>query len=282
MPVAGGNNLFCAGYVETAPVDTSYEIVGAQNEKDGHIYAQGDYLYLSFGASRGAKIGDVYSVIRPRGQVKTRWTDKQNLGFYVQEVGAVELIGVKNDVSVAKVKTSCDNLMLGDLLQPIPNRINPMLVQRPALNLFADIRGKNSGRIFMARDQQELLGQNTIVYIDLGAEDNVKPGDYLTIYRSLGTGNIIDRQFGESISARDAGFQSSEYRGGRFSNQAPRKSGAKARGKVVTTNEAKEDRPSLQRILGEMVIINVKEKTATALITRSASEIHTGDKVAVQ
>ena len=63
MPVASGNNLYCAGYVETAPVDTSYEIVGAQNEKDGHIYAQGDYLYMSFGANRGAKIGDVYSVI---------------------------------------------------------------------------------------------------------------------------------------------------------------------------------------------------------------------------
>ncbi len=129
----------------------------------------------------------------------------------------------------------------------------------------------------MARDGQELLGRETIVYIDLGAEDNVSVGDYLTIFRPLGTGNILDRQQDESVSARD------EYRGGKFSNQAARKSGSKARGKVVTTNEAKEGRQeNLRRVLGEMVILNVKEKTATAIITRSASEIHTGDRVELQ
>jgi hypothetical protein len=31
-----------------------------------------------------------------------------------------------------------------------------------------------------------------------------------------------------------------------------------------------------------MVILNVKERTATALITRNAQEIHTGDWVEVQ
>jgi hypothetical protein len=31
-----------------------------------------------------------------------------------------------------------------------------------------------------------------------------------------------------------------------------------------------------------MVILNVKERTATALITRNAGEIHTGDMVEVQ
>ena len=34
--------------------------------------------------------------------------------------------------------------------------------------------------------------------------------------------------------------------------------------------------------VGEIVILNVKEKTATAVITRTAQEIHTGDWVEVQ
>ena len=35
-----------------------------------------------------------------------------------------------------------------------------------------------------------MVTRNDIVYIDLGSEDQIKRGDYLTIYRPLGTGNI--------------------------------------------------------------------------------------------
>jgi hypothetical protein len=283
MPVAGSNNLYCAGYVETGTVNTADEIVGAEDEIEQRIFAQGDEVYISMGANRGVKVGDMFSVIRPRGRVETRWTSKRNLGFYVQEVGAIEVINVKAEVSVARIKTSCDNFLLGDLVQAIPSRTSPVFEQRPALNLFADSSGKSNGRIFMARDGQEMLGREQIVYIDLGAEDNVKVGDYLTIYRPLGTGNIFDNEPSETVSAREEGFQSDEYRGGKFSNQAARKSGDKANGRVVTTKEARRGRPSnLRNVVGELVILNVKEKTATAVITRTAREVHTGDRVELQ
>ena len=74
-------------------------------------------VYINVGANRGVNVGDMLSVVRPRGQVKTRWTRKGDLGFYVQEVGALEVIRVKNEVSVARVKMSCDNFLLGDLVQ---------------------------------------------------------------------------------------------------------------------------------------------------------------------
>lgn len=283
MPVAAGNNLYCAGYVETGTVNTANEIVGADFEQDGHIFSQGDNLYISLGANRGVKVGDKFAVIRPRGRVETRWSKKDNLGFYVQELGAVEVVNVKAEVSVAKIVTSCDNFLLGDLVQPIPTRTSPLFEKRPALDIFSDSTGKTSGRIFMARDNQELLGREQIVYIDLGSEDNVKVGDYLTIYRPLGKGNIVDRVPDESVSAREEGFQSDEYHGGKFSNQAGRKSGEKARGRVVTTERAKRGRPkTLRNVVGELVILNVKEKTATAVITRTAQEIHTGDQVELQ
>lgn len=283
MPVAGSNNLYCAGYVETGAVNTANEIVGAEEEQEQNLYSQNDYVYVSMGANRGVKVGDLFSVIRPRGRVETRWTKKKNLGFYVQEVGAVEIVNVKAEVSVARVVSSCDNLLLGDLLQPTPSRTSPAFQQRPALNRFSDSSGKTSGRIFMARDGQEMLGREQIVYIDLGAEDNVSVGDYLTIYRSLGTGSIFENDEKESVSARDEGFQGDEFRGGKFSNQAPRKSGGNANGKVVTNVEAKERRPNgLRKVVGELVILNVKEKTATAVITRTAQEVLTGDRVEIQ
>jgi hypothetical protein len=283
MPIAGNNNLYCAGYVETGDVNTANEIVGAEDEQEQNIYARGDNVYISMGTNRGVKVGDMFSVIRPHGQVETRWSKKNNLGFYVQEVGAVEVINVKAEVSVARIVSSCDNLLLGDLLQPTPARTSPLFEKRPALNVFADSSGKTSGRIFMARDGREMLGREQVVYIDLGTEDNVKVGDYMTIYRPLGRGNLFENDEDESLSAREAGFQSEEFRGGKFSNQAPRKSGSRANGRIVTTEKAKEGRPAgLRKVVGELVILNVKEKTATAVITRTAQEIHTGDRVELQ
>jgi hypothetical protein len=282
MRVAERNNVYCAGYVQSSPIDTSRKIVGAVEEQDGFFYSENNVVYINAGANKGVQVGDMLTVVRPRGQVKTRWTRKGSLGFYAQEVGALEVIRVKPQVSVARVKMSCDNLLLGDLVQPMQVRVAPEYNQRPPLDLYADPNGKKVGRLFMSRDNAEVLTRDYIVYIDLGAEDNVQVGDYLTIFRRLGSGNPYFGDWGETVSARDPGFQSFEYKGGRFSNQAPRKSGNQAKGKVVTTEAAKDDRPYIRKVVGEMVILNVKERTATAVITRTAQEIHTGDWVEVQ
>lgn len=283
MAVAGANNLYCAGFLQTMKVDTSRKIVGAVNEQEQNVYSSGNYVYINAGASSGVKVGDLFAVIRPRGQVETRWTKKGDLGFYVQEVGALEVVNVKNEVAVAMVKVSCDNLLLGDLVQQIPARKSPMYSQRPRLDLFSDANGKATGRIVMARDTADLISRDQIVYIDLGSEDGVNVGDYLTVYRPLGKGNIFSKQEKETVSARDENFQTDTYRGGKFSNQAARKSGDEADGRVVTTEAAKRDRPAnLRKVVGEMVILNVQGKTATGVITRTAQEIHPGDWVEVQ
>lgn len=283
MSVAMRNNLYCAGYIQTAPINTDFEVVGASDEREQNIYFENDYLYISRGATSGVKVGDMFAVTRPRGQFKTRFSNKGKLGVYVEEVGAVEVVRVKSDVSVARVTTSCDNFLLGDLLQPIPARVSPLFQQRPMFDLFAEPTGKTQGRIVLARDGREALSAEQIVYIDLGAEDNVRIGDYFTIYRPLGTGGVVNSDQPESLSARDDGFQSEAYRGGKFSIQAPRKRGSDADGRIVTRRDAKKGRPrDLRKIVGELVILNVKERTATALITRNAQEIHTGDRVEQQ
>ncbi|HEX8247356.1 MAG TPA: hypothetical protein VF599_04160 [Pyrinomonadaceae bacterium] len=283
LPVAARNNLYCAGYIQNAPVNTDFEVVGASDEREQNVYAENDYVYLSRGANRGVKVGDMFAVTRPRGKFRTRFSRKGTLGIYVEEVGAVEVVNVKSEVSVARVVTSCDTFLLGDLLQPIPARVSPVFQPRPMFDLFAEPTGKAQGRIVLARDSREALSAEQVVYIDLGAEDNVSVGDYLTIYRPLGTGGVLNSDQHVSLSARDDGFQSETYRGGKFSNQAPRKSGSEAEGKIVSRRDAKRRRPSgLRKVVGEMVILNVKERTATALITRNAQEIHTGDMVELQ
>ena len=284
MRVAERNNLYCAGYVQTAPLDIRHRIVAGLEHVEKFYYSGNDVIFLNAGGESGIKVGDMLSVVRPRGQVQTRWTNKNGgLGYYVQEVGAIEVIRVKRDVAVAKVKVSCDNFVLGDVLVPMDERVAPDYRQREALDLFSDPTGKAMGRLFMARGTGELIAKEFVVYIDLGEEDNVKVGDYLTIFRWLNEGNVTFGYWGESVSARDAGFESDAFRGGKFSNQAASKSGSTAEGRVITTIKAKEGRPDdLRRVVGEMVILNVKERTATALVTRNVGEIHPGDWVEVQ
>src|SRR5688572_33001369 len=112
--------------------------------------------------------------------------------------------------------------LLGDLLVDIPVRESPLQRAETNLDRFADPSNKQVGRLMMAKDNRELLTKNDIVYIDLGGEDNVKRGDYLTIYRPLGTGNLTRIDNEEMARNRATGFQSDRYRGGGIGNQASR------------------------------------------------------------
>ncbi len=275
------NNVYCAGYVQKSPIDTERRLIGAVGEADQYIYSENNEVYVNVGANRGVKVGDMMAVVRPKGQVRTKWSNKGDLGFYVQEVGAVEVIRVKSDHSIARIKTSCDNFLLGDLVQPWQERTSPSFTTRPAFDRFADPSGKAMGRLFMARDGQEMVTRDQIVYVDLGAEDNVRVGDMLTVFRPLGTGNIEPGP-PSAVIARDYGYQSEVYRGGKFSNQSSRKKGSEATGRQVTNKGAKDGRPAIRKVVGEAVVLNVKERTATVVITRTAGEIHTGDWVEVQ
>ena len=291
-PVAGESRLFCAGHIRYQRFGYTPEIVGAEEEQEQRTYSDGDIVYLNAGSAQGLKEGQTYQIIRPRGDVKG--VHRQKIGFlgtYVQDVGQLEIFKVRQETSAAKITFTCDTALLGDLIVELPVRESPL--QRPDGNLdrFADPSGKQVGRLMMAKDNRELLTRNDIVYIDLGGEDNVKRGDYLTIWRPLGTGNITRNDNEEMARNRATGFQSDRYRGGGFSNQGSRAkdetsvvdADGRYRYRPITSREVKKDRPDMPRkIVGEMVILEVQSRTATAIITRVASEVHTGDWVEIQ
>lgn len=283
MPVALGNNLYCAGFIQTAKFNTSLEIVGGDEEGETRNYKQGDYMYISGGSAKGVEVGDEFSIIRPRGIEHSKFSKKGRLGVYTRELGVAEIVEVRSDVSVAKITLACDDVLLGDLLLPLDTRVSPLKRPEEVMDRFASPNGKSVGRIVLARDGHESVTKDQIVYIDLGAEDNIKTGDYFTIYRPLGQKDIFPFTNNETGNAKDKGYESNRYRGGTFSNNTPRKGGESGTGDVVTTDKAKSGRPKdLRKVVGEVVILNVKERTATAVITRVIQEVHPGDFVELQ
>jgi hypothetical protein len=279
--LASGRNLYCAGVIQRAPVSTATKIIGAQHEADRFTFSQNDLLVINMGRNSGLNVGDVLSVVRPRGAVKSSWSRKGDLGFLVQELGSVEVVDVKNEVSSVRVKHSCENFSLGDLVRPFDRR-DPLVMtgQARTVDAIMERTGGAAGRVIMGRDNAEMMARDSIAYIDLGAEDNLRVGDMVTIFRRLDKGNLTRLPDRESASARDYGFPSDEYKGGRFSNQSMRKTGETAGGRELTTRSVRNDRPSgLSKVVGEAVVIRVAERTATVVITRNNQEVHTGDWV---
>jgi hypothetical protein len=290
-PAASRTDLYCAGFIQYVPFPTpAMQIVGGEQEQEQRVYSEGDYVFINAGSRQGVRVGDTFSVIRPRGKLTSKFTKKRGyLGVYVRELGQLRVIEVKERVAVAFVETSCETILNGDLVQPSPQRISPRERTEVALDRFADPSGKQKGRIVLARDSREMLSRSQIVFIDLGAEDQIKAGDYFTIYRPSGTGNITTFENEEIAISGSGGFESERYAGGRYSNESqrtkdyPNTPGLYIRNEAVTTHEIKRHRPPVPRkVVGELVVLSVQTRTATAIITRVAQEIYTGDYVEMQ
>lgn len=290
--VAGTTTLYCAGHIKYQRFGNVPEIVGAEQEQEQKEFTDGDVVYLNWGSQQGIKEGDRFQIVRPRGELKGVHREKKGfLGIYVQEVGMLEVFKVKENTSFAQITFTCNSILLGDLLTRVPYRESPSVRTEVALDRFVDPSNKQKGRLMMARDGRELLTRSDIVYIDLGSEDKVAPGDYLTIYRPLGTGTVTTVDNEENARGRAKGFASDRFKGGGFSIQAQRaKEDTAFRNgngyyyyRPITTKQIKRDRPKMPRkIVGEMVIIDVQTRTATAVITRVSAEVHTGDWVEIQ
>jgi len=285
--VVKDDELSCGGMIEYAPAARRLEIIGGEEEQEQNVFSTGDVVYLSGGANLDLRVGEELSIARPRGQFKSDFSRKKGfLGVYTQELGRLRITQVREQVSVAEITSACGEIYFGDYLRSLPNRQAPAGRAATPIDRFATASGKQQGRIVLAREGRELVSRNQVVFIDLGEEDSVKVGDYLTVFRPVGKGNITNFRDEEIVVPASGGFQSEEYKGGKFSNQATRVKSPNETGvygPVVTSPDIKKRRPQLPRkIVGEMVIIATEQRTATAIITRTAQEITTGDYVEVQ
>jgi hypothetical protein len=285
-PVAKEKEMTCGGYMAVDPPEVSMEIVGGEQEQEQHQFSQGNNLYISGGHQQGLRTGQELSVIRPRGQFKSAWSRKEKLGVYTMEIGRLKVIEVGESTSVVLVQRSCEAMLLGDLVVPISERTAPIVQLPERLDHFANPTGKQNGRIVLARGGVEMPTVNDVVFIDLGKEDNLREGDILTIYRANDTPRFVTKHEEEISRNSTRPFESDKFKGGQFSIDASRtknQSASTIHTESATTSYIKNRRPAVPRkVVGEMVVTNVQQRTASAVITRVTQEVHTGDSVETQ
>lgn len=193
-PVALGAeaDIYCFGYLGTPnePLPNSvasYEDVemrydpGSKNQEIGGT--QGDLLFVDGGSATGIVAGETYIVVEPSEMV-THPRTKVVVGQHYDFKGQIRIIRADERRSCAIIVASCDVIRAGDKLKPMPQLPIP-IARIPAVPGFCEPRsGKQGGFIVNAQGGwSDALADGILVEIDLGHDEQLQPGDFLTVWR---------------------------------------------------------------------------------------------------
>jgi hypothetical protein len=166
-----------------APVVSSYGLSSGDTAKYG--MAAGDIVYLDGGRAKGLTPGALFTAVLPSNRIRHPLFGDV-LGRFYSYLGRIRVLSVQEDTAIAEVVQSCDPIPVGTTLKPFEEEPVP-LGRRAGLrpvNFPAtpqELEGAPS--IVFAKDGIVTLGQDHVVFIDRGEEEDVTPGDVFTIYR---------------------------------------------------------------------------------------------------
>lgn len=122
----------------------------------------------------GAVVGQQYGIYRDMGKVKHphQW---RSPGHLVSDVGIIEVVASDSLKQIGRVVRAFTEVETGDLLGPIP----PMPVIVPSKTKTKMI--KVDGTIIALQHFRSIATIDDIVYIDLGKENGLVPGDKLFV-----------------------------------------------------------------------------------------------------
>jgi hypothetical protein len=260
-------DLYCSGFVTTRSLSHDLRILAKApgTSTEGLFSAEGEYIYLSRGTRDGVGTGDVFTVIRPTREVSSVRNNVGDLGLHYLELGQVQVITAQADFSMARVVHTCDAVSAGDQLVPFVEIDFPELPRNRPFSPTMPPTGGTTGAIAITQSVLSMIheeigtagslagirsgrfgtlsgglgGEGEIVYIDLGEGDGIATGDLFLIYRPLN----LDNRF------------------------------------VNVDRETRERLADAREVIGELVVLKVGERAATALITYSADGVVPGDRI---
>lgn len=248
-----GNDLYCAGFISAEPVAYTLRVIGGERT-DHSFYSSGDRIYISEGKNQSIEPGQFFQVVRPSSLTITN-SEKKFLGYLNQEVGVVRTVSVKEKTAIAEVLFGCEGVKNGDLLTPARRRESPLTRSFRPLDVNYENPGKLIGQIVFANGRQQIVGERSIVDIDLGTRDGVNEGDYFLIVR------------------RQENIRLSSYIAHRASGTA------EVTSQTSDGRRVKESRSLPVVVAGELVVIHTEKFASTAMITRQTREVRVGDFV---
>lgn len=206
-PLGSEDEIQCSGYIgefdEAFPhhiIGSEYEslsptLVPAQRAGDESALGEidtvkidlslGDVVYVDGGRQANLSPGDLFTVVNPREKVDHPVTGKP-IGRFYGYVGRVRVLSVQEETAIAEIVHGCMPVRVGAALTPyVPE---PVPLARRSLRV--GVNDPVSAEVLKAapvivRSERNLvtIGRDHLVYLDLGEQVGVTPGDIYSIYR---------------------------------------------------------------------------------------------------
>jgi hypothetical protein len=265
-------DLYCAGFISKQLLPNANYVAGGLQTPNTTKYVNGDIVYLT---GQGYQPGAQYTIVRELSDVNRfeAYPGQHRLlaatGQPYAELGRVKILDTRSKTAIAQVEYSCDAILPGDTVVPFTEK--PAVSFRPPAKFdrFAPPSSRLSGRIVLAKDFDAILGTGMKVYMNVGANQGVKVGDYFRATRPY-TDDLHDpvdslsfkATMGEDTQKKPPAWNTPWYEKTSY-HSGP------------TINVA--DLP--RRAVGEVVVIGVTPTTATGMITFALEDVHIGDDV---
>ena len=262
-------DLACAGFISKQLVPNANFVAGDLYTPSVTKNSNGEVVYL---AGKGYEIGQKYTIVRELRDPNLyeifagQHTLLKTMGQPYSELARVRIIDTRSKMAIAEIEMSCDPVNPGDYVIPYVEK--PAITFHPPLRFdrFLPSSGKLTGRIAMAKDFDSEIGPGVKVYMNVGSNQGVKPGDY---FRAVRTYEADLHDPVDSLSFKASTSEDSQAKQAVFEPNFLNKTG----GPEIRVR----DLP--RRAVGEVVIISTTPTTATGMIVFAMESVHLGDGV---
>src|SRR5437868_1994551 len=260
------SNLYCSGFVTNQHVPHNNYVEGGWASPNGVRYSTGEYIYIHGDLPEGSEFDLVREVTDPshyKAFPGQGWS-LRGLGNPYADIGRAKIVAHAGRVSVGLVEFSCETTLPGDFAIPYREREPVNVASLMAFDPFNAASSSTKGRIVMARDYDVYVAAGQTVYLNVGSDKGVKVGDYFRAIRGYTAG---EQDEGDALSYKATIADDTQK------HPLSTDSGRLHFGMSASTH----DMP--HRGLGELVIVGVTPKTATAMLTFTLEEVRVGDRV---
>ena len=261
-------DLYCSGFVGKE-VSRSNFVAGGVDSPFTTQYAGGELVFLK---GSNYEVGKEFTVVRALRDPNRyelfpgQWAAIKAAGQPYEELATVKVVDSRNKMTVAKIEFSCDTVLPGDFLIPYVEKSQIDFHAPVRMDRFLPANGQTSGRIILAKDFDSELGTGDKVYLNIGATQGLKVGDYLRAVRSY---NATAHDSVDSLSFSAPPMEPTQ-----------RYQPSMQPGFLDKTNGAQIHVAEMpRRAVGEIVILGTTPSTATGMIVFSVEPVHIGDRV---
>src|SRR5581483_4087485 len=181
-------DLQCAGFLSQTPLSRKNFVAAGLYAPHTTRYAKDDIIFIEGGGlQEGAEVRLVRELKDPNRYeaFKGQYLALKSAGRPYADLGHARIVALRGNVAVAHIDYSCEPVVPGDVAVAFQQRPMPAIPDTAPLDRIpAPSTGATTGRIVLGKDFDTVLGTGQTMYLDLGSDKGLHPGDTVRILRT--------------------------------------------------------------------------------------------------